>query len=60
MSAGRIASGTRRKQSGLGFHSQPHTFLSALAAADRWAEVRRRLSGPADFKSRSGSKHPET
>ena len=60
VSAGKISSGTRRKQSERGFHSLRHTFISALAAADISAELRMKLSGHADLKSHSGYTHTET
>ena len=59
VSAGKITSGTRRKQNERGFHSLRHTFISALAAADIPAELRMKLSGHADLKSHSGYTHTE-
>ncbi len=50
VSAGKITSGTRRKQNERGFHSLRHTFISALAAADIPAELRMKLSGHSDLK----------
>ncbi len=60
VSAGKISSGTRRRQSERGFHSLRHTFISALAAADIPAELRMKLSGHADLKSHTGYTHTET
>jgi integrase len=60
VSAGKMSAGTRRKQNERSFHSLRHTFISALAAADIPAELRMKLSGHADLKSRSGYTHTET
>ena len=55
VSAGKITSGTRRKQNERGFHSLRHTFISALAAADIPAELRMKLSGHAHTENRQSA-----